>query len=176
MDTLCSARDATNHHNQSSCRHHPRTCVAILMCTMYWWYLTSLGLVQFCQRGWVVQQRVGDSSQREAWQVQALKAVSSLGMFKLTALVTSQLGLDDGKPNKEEAFCVETGAACQQYAVAHFHGRLLPGCCNLGCKNLGGISEAALGTQLCSGCRILCCVACQREAWKEGGHSSVCKM
>lgn len=61
-------------------------------------------------------------------------------------------------------------------ACASFHGRLLPGCCNHRCVNLGGISEAALPTQLCGGCRRsrYCSVACQREAWVAGGHGLVC--
>lgn len=64
----------------------------------------------------------------------------------------------------------------ERYAVTHFHGRLVPGCCNLSCSNLGGVSEAALKTQLCSGCKRTryCCVGCQRAAWVEGGHSTVC--
>lgn len=38
----------------------------------------------------------------------------------------------------------------ERYALTHFHGRLLPGCCYLDCTNLGGVSEEALTTQLCS--------------------------
>lgn len=65
---------------------------------------------------------------------------------------------------------------CERYAVSHFQGRLLPGCCNLGCTTLGGPSEAALETRLCSGCKMAryCSVKCQKEAWREGAHSSVC--
>lgn len=64
----------------------------------------------------------------------------------------------------------------ERYAVAHFHGRLLPGCCHLGCTNLDEVSEAAVKTQLCSGCKgaRYCSVECQRAAWREGGHSAVC--
>lgn len=62
------------------------------------------------------------------------------------------------------------------YAATHFHGRLFPGCCHLGCPNLDGISEAGLDTQLCSGCRMAryCCMRCQKAAWLEGGHNAVC--
>lgn len=65
----------------------------------------------------------------------------------------------------------------EHVAASRFHGRLLAGCCNLACSNLGGVSEAALRTQLCAGCRgaRYCSVECQRAAWKEGGHSMVCQ-
>lgn len=69
-------------------------------------------------------------------------------------------------------------ASCwEQYALSHFHGRLMVGCCSLSCTNLGGVCEAALTTQLCSGCRRAryCSVACQRDAWLGGGHCAVCK-
>lgn len=66
--------------------------------------------------------------------------------------------------------------AWERHALQHFNGRLLPGCCHLGCSNLCGASEAALLTQLCSGCRRVryCSVKCQREAWLVGGHKLVC--
>lgn len=58
-----------------------------------------------------------------------------------------------------------------------FHGRLLPGCCHLGCTNMAGVSEAALPTLLCGGCRRAryCSKECQRAAWAQGGHGSVCR-
>ncbi|MEW5302866.1 MAG: hypothetical protein WDW36_005607 [Sanguina aurantia] len=34
--------------------------------------------------------------------------------------------------------------ALERYAQVHFHGRLLPGCCHLGCANMAGVCEAAL--------------------------------
>lgn len=71
----------------------------------------------------------------------------------------------------------EVGRLLGLFAVETFHGRLLPGCCHLGCVNLAGVSEAALPTLLCSGCRgaRYCSVECQRAAWLEGGHGMVCK-
>lgn len=59
---------------------------------------------------------------------------------------------------------------------SRFQGRLLPGCSRLGCLNLSGVSEAALPTLLCSGCRRAryCGVECQRAAWVDEGHRSVC--
>lgn len=68
------------------------------------------------------------------------------------------------------------GLVWEQYALKHFNGRLLPGCCHLGCTNLDGVSEAALKTLLCSGCRRAryCSTECQRAAWIEGGHSILC--
>lgn len=72
----------------------------------------------------------------------------------------------------------EVSLAWERYAVTNFHGRLLPGCCHLGCNNLGGLSEVALVTHLCSGCRgaRYCSGECQRAAWRDGGHSRVCGM
>lgn len=63
-----------------------------------------------------------------------------------------------------------------EYALKHFHGRLLPGCSYLGCTNMSGTSEEALETLLCSGCKRTryCGVMCQRAAWVMGGHSVVC--
>lgn len=64
----------------------------------------------------------------------------------------------------------------ERFAVKQHRGRFLPGCCSLGCRSLAGVSEAALPTQLCSGCMLAryCSVKCQREAWTDGGHSRVC--
>lgn len=66
----------------------------------------------------------------------------------------------------------------ERYAISHFHGRLLPGCCFLGCTNLDGVSEAALKTKLCGGCRRVryCSVECQKAAWVNGGHRKLCKV
>lgn len=62
----------------------------------------------------------------------------------------------------------------EQYTLQHFHGRLLPSCCHVGCTNLAGVSEAALQTWLCSGCRRAryCSIQCQRAAWTS--HALVC--
>lgn len=67
-------------------------------------------------------------------------------------------------------------AAWERYTVLHFPGMLLLGCCHLDCTNMEGVSEAALMTQLCSGCRRVryCSVGCQRAAWLKGGHKEVC--
>lgn len=71
---------------------------------------------------------------------------------------------------------LDVGTTWERCAVFDFRGRLLPGCCNLGCGNLTGVSEATLETLLCAGCRgaRYCSVACQRAAWRDGGHSIVC--
>lgn len=77
----------------------------------------------------------------------------------------------------EQAFACLEGCVWGAYAREYLHGPLLPGCCYLGCSNLTGVSEAALPTLLCSGCRRVryCSVACQRAAWVGGGHSTLCK-
>lgn len=76
---------------------------------------------------------------------------------------------------RSEASRQET-AVWDEFALRHFHGRLLPGCSYQGCTNLYGISEGALETLLCSGCRRLryCSVECRKAAWVKGGHSEVC--
>lgn len=67
-------------------------------------------------------------------------------------------------------------SAWEEYRVTYLRGQLLPGCYHQGCSNLEGISEAALPTLLCSGCKQAryCSVACQKAAWHEGGHAAVC--
>lgn len=54
-------------------------------------------------------------------------------------------------------------------------GRVLPGCCNPTCDNLAGVSEAALKTHLCGGCRRAryCSRWCQRQDVLNG-HGSTC--
>lgn len=79
-----------------------------------------------------------------------------------------------------KAHCISTREfheMWERYGVTHFHGRLTSGCCNLECINLAGVSESALQTKLCSGCRRAryCCVECQKAAWIKGGHRSVCR-
>lgn len=57
-----------------------------------------------------------------------------------------------------------------------YEGRLLLGCCYLGCKNLSGPLDCILPTLLCSGCRRVryCSEGCHRGDWASGGHSLVC--
>ncbi|MEW5318047.1 MAG: hypothetical protein WDW38_009300 [Sanguina aurantia] len=70
------------------------------------------------------------------------------------------------------------GTAWEQLAWKGFDGRLLPGCCHLGCTNMAGASEATLPTRVCSGCRQAryCSVECQRAAWLGGGHAAACRL
>lgn len=64
----------------------------------------------------------------------------------------------------------------ERYAMTYFNGRLMPGCCYLGCTNLCGVNEKALPTMLCGGCREerYCSVKCQKSAWVHSGHFTVC--
>lgn len=64
----------------------------------------------------------------------------------------------------------------QKYVMRSFQGRLLAGCCHLGCKNMGGCSEGTLPTLLCGGCRRAryCSTECQQEAWIKGMHKYAC--
>ncbi|MEW5310888.1 MAG: hypothetical protein WDW38_002644 [Sanguina aurantia] len=70
----------------------------------------------------------------------------------------------------------EVNACWERYARSHLRGQLTIGCCHLGCANLAGPSEGLLHTLACGGCRLAryCSVKCQKAAWKEGGHSTVC--
>lgn len=63
-----------------------------------------------------------------------------------------------------------------EIARTRCNGRLLPGCCHIGCTNLAGVSEAGLPTRLCSGCRQVryCSSQCQKAAWVGEGHRLVC--
>lgn len=67
-------------------------------------------------------------------------------------------------------------AGWECFAFFHLQGRTLPGCSYWGCRNLDGLSEAALPTQLCGGCRRAryCSTTCQKDAWVKGGHWEVC--
>ncbi|MEW5298955.1 MAG: hypothetical protein WDW36_002023 [Sanguina aurantia] len=55
--------------------------------------------------------------------------------------------------------------AWERYTLRHFHGRPRPGCGSAGCTHLAGVSEAALQTWLCAGCRRVryCSVECQKR-------------
>lgn len=94
----------------------------------------------------------------------------SQGLTKVSSPILQGSPYPDKTPTSHMHFVWE------QYGVTHFNGRLVPGCCNLDCTNLGGVSEAALKTQLCTGCKRAryCSVGCQRAAWAEGGHSTMC--
>lgn len=67
-------------------------------------------------------------------------------------------------------------ARWERFAFNRLAGRVMPGCSHWGCTNLGGFSEDALLTRLCSGCKRAryCSPACQRAAWVEGGHREAC--
>lgn len=101
-----------------------------------------------------------------------LDGCSKLHSQHLKLVLTSLLGVSKHLSQS----CSGQHRTWEHYAKAHFHGRLLPGCCHFGCTNLSGVGEAGLTTLLCSACRRAryCSVECQRAAWLEGGHSAVC--
>lgn len=105
------------------------------------------------------------------WWTEALRVCQELSSSDLRDVVSPLL--TDAAYTQVRS---DVGAVWERYAVNHFHGRLTPGCCNLSCSNLDGISESALKTQLCGGCKRAryCCVSCQKAAWLHGGHSAVC--
>ncbi|MEW5312379.1 MAG: hypothetical protein WDW38_004018 [Sanguina aurantia] len=86
------------------------------------------------------------------------------------SLLQTGLGLGSLIPSSA-AHRLQLAAMWDGFAVKHLDGRLLAGCSHLRCTNLAGVSEAALPTQLCGGCRRAryCSVACQRDAWVAGG-------
>lgn len=55
------------------------------------------------------------------------------------------------------------------------NGRILPGCCNPSCVQLSGVTETALKTLLCSGCRrmLYCSQKCQKAHF-QSGHGQQC--
>lgn len=109
---------------------------------------------------------------KEGWWVYALRACDELPWQGLRGLVTALL--EESSLRIAQA---EVNIMWERYAVENFQGRLLPGCCHQGCTNLTGVSEAALKTLLCGGCRKAryCCLECQKAAWLEGGHRLVCR-
>ncbi|MEW5305313.1 MAG: hypothetical protein WDW36_007862 [Sanguina aurantia] len=108
------------------------------------------------------------------WLTNVLTVVERLPNEGLKQVAMSMLRESLFRPPQQTP--LDVGVRWERYAVVHFHGRLLPGCCNLDCSNLSGLSEAALGTLLCGGCKRAryCSVACQRAGWRVGGHSTVC--
>lgn len=99
--------------------------------------------------------------------------IKNVPLMILVVATLSVIGAEKLHPTEALPLRVEW----ERHAVANFSGRLLPGCCYLGCADVSGVSEAALATQLCGGCRRAryCSTRCQRAAWLEGGHSTVCR-
>lgn len=110
---------------------------------------------------------------KDEWISNILSGCEGFSNTNLVAFARSLMGNSSSPLPRSQA---QISELCEEYAVTHFHGRLTPGCCYLGCTSLSGVSEAALKTQLCSGCRRAryCSVGCQKGAWKEGRHSVVC--
>lgn len=135
--------------------------------------ITLITMLQAAKQ-WLLWEKAGNVSEHHDWLEAALLVVSLLGRPALKAMAESEMS-NVGKAVPAQS---ESGArlAWERYAVTHFHGRLLPGCCNLACTNLAGVSEATLKTKLCSGCgrARYCSVECQKTAWRKGGHATVC--
>lgn len=138
--------------------------------------VTMLSLLQLCESGCAMQHQQEEESGHEFRLLDTLTAVSKLSIPKLMPVVKLHMEQIIQMNYRFESDFRMAAAAWERHAVTNFHGRLLPGCCNLACSNLDGVSEAALPTQICGGCRKAryCCVECQRVAWVEGGHSIVC--
>lgn len=108
-------------------------------------------------------------------KVLAMRAGLARSVFESMLLL---YGSAHGDAQAEAEHGRAVSVAWESHAVKHFHGRLLPGCSSFHCRQLAGVSEEALPTKLCSGCRRAryCSVECQREAWLAGGHASVCRL
>lgn len=132
--------------------------------------LTLIQISLWVQRHGAMRKRVED--RKPGWWSRLAQICRRIGNPDLRAVVTSLLA-ESASPNSDLVISM----TWEQYAVTHFHGRLLPGCSYLGCTHLGGVSEAAVCTKLCSGCRRsrYCSVQCQKAAWLAGGHSNVCR-
>lgn len=91
--------------------------------------------------------------------------------------VMDACGLSDDVEHRFHGDVPEGHVRLERFAIQHLDVKVLPGCGFWGCLNMTGISEAAIPTQLCSGCRRAryCSVKCQRAAWVTEGHRDVCK-
>lgn len=136
--------------------------------------ISLVTLVQLCQWKLEFEGRPSASqNDHPKWLASIQDSCRHLPNQDLKILVTSLLdSMSCANPKSSQ----EINVMWEKHAMTHFNGRMLPGCCHLGCNNFEGVSEAALKTQLCSGCRKAryCSVGCQRAAWREGGHSTVC--
>lgn len=135
-------------------------------------------LVQMCHcRLWIEQSQASPPSQHPQWLHQT---ISDLGHLDVGLDNVGQALLQGAVPSSEVAW-TKVDSVWEQYAAAYLDGRLVSGCCYLGCTNLDGVSEASLvyktTKSLCSGCMKAryCSVECQRAAWCKGGHKSVCR-
>lgn len=102
-----------------------------------------------------------------------------LFMLHCWALQLVISGLEQGDRSALLQHLVEEELAAghlERYAQ-RYDGELLCFCSNPRCTNLDGPSDATMRTWLCKGCRRMryCGVACQRQDWREGGHSRVCR-
>lgn len=131
-------------------------------------------LVQMCHFRLAIEQAGAMSSQSQSLQW-LHHMVSKLGDLDMGLGGVVRVLLQGPVPSAVQAQ-TRVGSVWEQYALSHFNGRLVRGCCYLGCTNLDGASEAALKTQLCSGCMKAryCSVRCQKAAWCKGEHKSVC--
>lgn len=135
--------------------------------------ITGVTLVQvyLWRRSW---KGVGDSFWLEGWIDKVPAACNTLISIDIKNMLTRMINDTIAPSNLNPQSHVD--AVWGEYVQSHCHGRWSPGCCYLDCTNLGGVSEAALETKLCGGCRRAryCSVACQKAAWSKGGHSMVC--
>lgn len=122
----------------------------------------------------IQQHQLDVLTSRRAWLPQLKKYDPQMGFVAAHLLAHASR---NGNQAEDKAFANLEASMWGKYALEHLHGRLLPGCCHLGCTNLSGVSEAALLTLLCSGCKRAryCSVECQRAAWIEGGHRDICR-
>lgn len=130
-------------------------------------------LIQSC--GWLTEckGKVWTEHEHDEWLIQMLNRISPLKNLEIQAVAMTLMSESSHSDPEGES---GSRVIWERNAIAQFHGRLLPGCCYLGCINLSGVSESKLATQICSGCKQAryCSVVCQRRAWKDGGHSLVC--
>lgn len=136
--------------------------------------VSGVTLIQICL--WLHEielTRPGFHHESQGWVGSVLVSSQKLHNPHLQSVMVALLGEMSNTPPRQ---CERAGVTWERYATAHFDGQLLPGCCNLGCTDLTGVSEAKLKAKFCSGCRKAryCTVECQRAAWLDGGHSAVC--
>lgn len=144
---------------------HQLEAVALAMC------------VQMCHcRLWIQQTQGASMLQQPQW---LQHMISDMGDLDSGFNKVGQTLLLGAVPSSIEAQ-TKVDSVWEQYAVEHLNGRMVCGCCYLGCTNLDGATEAALvgnaTKSLCSGCRKAryCSIECQKAAWCIGGHKAVC--
>lgn len=176
-----TAENASPHATATTLERSDNTSAHKLLTTGYYLHqlqaVSGVMLIQMCL--WlneIEMTRCGTNyfpHESQKWIGRVLTSCRKLHNPHLQPVLIALLS-EMSKPLSKD--CPGASVTWERYAAAHFDGQLLPGCCNLRCTNLTGLSEQRLKTKCCGGCRRAryCTDECQRAAWLDGGHSTVC--